>query len=231
MAVPSLPGGGPPKLLFKVSTTKPALPLGRAVSLDVIKSKNAPVPAIKHAEIHSKAMAPLNPKRPFPSLQNDRRVAPEPMEELAQPPPVPQPLPSPQQPGYIAALVKPLPSPQTPPMVPPPPAASVAILTTEGINEVETSVVTSKEATLKETPKEAPMWRVMKLDGLEGLEHDFKVVLADRSGARDLARVRGCTKKRVRLEGEEVATAGEKDILSLLGHPLQVTTYYYYYYC
>ena len=66
-----------------------------------------------------------------------------------------------------------------------------------------------------------PMWKVMKLDGLDGIDEEFKVQLADRSGAENLSRLRGCTKKLVKLDGEGVAPVSETDILSLLGHPLQ----------
>ena len=66
-----------------------------------------------------------------------------------------------------------------------------------------------------------PMWKVMKLDGLDGLDQEFKVQLADRSGAQNLARLRGCTKKLVKVDGEKVADVEESDILSLFGYPLQ----------
>ena len=54
-----------------------------------------------------------------------------------------------------------------------------------------------------------PMWKVMKLDGLDGLDQEFKVQLADRSGAQNIARLRGCTKKLVKVDGEKVADVEE----------------------
>ena len=61
----------------------------------------------------------------------------------------------------------------------------------------------------------------MHLDGLEGLDEEFVVRLADRSAARSIAHLRSCTKKLVKLDGEEVAQVQPTDLVSLLGNPLQ----------
>ena len=72
----------------------------------------------------------------------------------------------------------------------------------------------------KENEAAAPtalMWRAMGLDGLEGLDQEFRVKLAAREEARLQARLRACTKKRIRIDGDEVAAPQPTDVLSLMG--------------
>jgi hypothetical protein len=214
----------PPNPMFSVCNSAPALKLSRDVPLAAIMSKqkaSAPKGSMKLVKLEGG----LGKKPPLPSLSS-RRVAPEPST-----PPAPQSLPSPQAPGFIAALITPLThgSDQRPPSVVAderldplqPDVGEVADAVDADVENGSTADARAEPSELSKLPEQPPMWKVMKLDGLEGFDQEFKVKLAEKTPAQELARLRGCTRKLVKLEGEEVAKPSETDMVSLLGSPLQ----------